>query len=117
LPSPLQKYAELVGAVEKLDANIDLKLENAEKNFVNPISIAIYAMAAISLFFCVLVFIAALMVCICKKFSCRYLLYCSCTFLTLLGILCFALALVFSVTTAGTHYGCHYVEGSLQTRA
>ncbi len=39
------------------------------------------------------------------------------TVLTLMGIVFFVLSIVMSATTVGSHYGCKYIDGGLQTKA
>lgn len=115
--STLAKYAQLTDYVETMDKNTDNKLQEVQDKYILPLSIVIYAMAGVVLGFSVVLILSALCICCCKKFTCRRLVYLSCVVLTLMGILCFLVSLLMSAATAGSHYGCHYVEGSLQTRA
>lgn len=114
--SPLQKYADLTDKVENLDKSIDSRLTTIKDQYIDPISIAIYVLAGVVMLFCTFLILASILVC-CGKFSFRKFVYFSCTFITLLGVVFFLLALVFSLTTAAVYYGCDYVEGALQSKA
>lgn len=79
--------------------------------------LAIYIIAGVVIVFSALAFISTCAICVCKIFSCRNFLYIFCFILTIAGILCFVLAIATSLLTAGTHYGCQYIEGGITSKS
>lgn len=65
----------------------------------------------------VLSLIGVLMMACCDKYKCRYLLYFVCTILTILGILCFFLALIFSVLTPMIYFSCDFINTTISSKA
>ncbi len=84
---------------------------------MNVVKIIIYVIAGVVIVFSVITFFASCAICVGKMYSCRIFLYSGCCILSIAGIICFAISLLMSVTTAGLHYGCQYVEGGLQTKS
>lgn len=103
--------------VENLDKKTDNQLTTGQNIGITPISVAIYVLAALSLLFSIILIISAICVCQCNKFSIRKLMYPSCFFISIIGILFFIISLVMSAATMGTHYACHYIDIGLQTKA
>jgi hypothetical protein len=66
--------------------------------------------------FSIIAIVVAFFICLGNKYNYRKFLYVSVIVLTILGILCFILSLVFSASTAGVHYGCTYIQGGFATR-
>ena len=50
--------------------------------------------------------LGAIMMTFCDKYKCRYLIYFSCTLLTIIGIVCFLLATVFSALVPAFYFTC-----------
>ena len=64
-----------------------------------------------------LMLLGALLVSFCDKTNCRYLIYVTCFFLFLLGLLGFTLSIVLSVLTPAVYFGCQYMNFSLNSPA
>lgn len=113
----LIKYASLLDSVEEMNENSDQKMTEMQNNYVTPLLIIVYVISSLVILFAIVLFVVTCMICCYNRFNRRKILYFSIGVLTVLGILTFLLALLFSVSTAGVHYGCHYVEGSFDTQA
>lgn len=99
-----------------MDQETDAKMETYQKTIVSPLSIFIYVLAALVIVAAIVLIIASLMICLKDKIACTKVLYGSCTVLTLAGIIFFILSIAMSAGTAGTHYGCSYVEVGLKNK-
>lgn len=65
----------------------------------------------------VLSIVGTLMMTFCDKYKCRYLLYFVCTILTVLGILCFMLTILFSIFTPVIYLGCDFLTATISSSA
>lgn len=65
----------------------------------------------------VLSIVGTLMMTFCDKYKCRYLLYFVCTILTVLGILCFFLTILFSIFTPVIYFACDYINVTISSQA
>ena len=61
--------------------------------------------------------LGALLVAFCDKINCRYLIYVSCVLVFLLGVVGFALSLIFSLVVPTVYFGCQFMESSLSSSA
>ena len=59
--------------------------------------------------------LGALLVAFCDKINCRYLIYFSCVLVFILGIVGFALSLIFSLVVPTVYFGCQFMETSLSS--
>lgn len=53
----------------------------------------------------------------CDKYSCRYLIYFVCLILTILGIISFLLAFLFSIITPVLYLGCDFINTSISSQS
>lgn len=92
-------------------------MQQGQDKYVGPIYIVTYVIAGVVILFSLVILICTFCVCCSLKYNYRKGIYFSCAFLTFMGILLFILSLVASGVTAGTHYGCQYVEVALNNRS
>lgn len=79
------------------------------------VTIVITAVFGVLIGFSVFGILGALMMTFCEKTSCRYLVYFTCAFLFLLGIIAFLLAVLFSIFTPVLYYGCDFLQFSVES--
>ena len=61
--------------------------------------------------------LGTLLVAFCDKINCRYLIYFSCFLLFFIGVLGFALCVLFSIMVPTIYFGCQFVDVSLSSSA
>jgi hypothetical protein len=69
----------------------------------------LYIIAGLAILFAIILLISTIMISWKNRIPSK-IFYSSCTILSIIGILFFILSLAMSAATAGTHYGCHYIE-------
>ncbi len=82
---------------------------------MNIVTIVVTAIFGVFIGLGVLSILGAILMTCCDKYSCRYLVYFVCVILTLLGIVCFILAILFSVITPVLYLGCDFLTVSISS--
>jgi hypothetical protein len=102
--------------VVDIDGSFYNSLSSASSN-TNYILTGVKVLYAATIAMASLMLLGALLVSFCDKTNCRYLVYITCFFLFLLGLLGFLLSIVFSVLTPVVYFGCQYMSFSLASSA
>ena len=76
---------------------------------------AVTALFGVIIGFSVLGIVGALITTFCNKFKCRYLIYFTCLFLFLIGIVLFLLSTLFAVITPILFYTCEFLTYSTES--
>lgn len=100
-----------------MDRETDDQLTTVQNSYITPLLIVIYIIASLALITSVLVIIGTCCICFKDKLPWSKVLFAACVVITFLAILCFILSLGMSAATAGSHYGCHYIEIGLQNKS
>jgi hypothetical protein len=80
-------------------------------------SMVIYIFYGVLIGFSLFGIIGALLTACCDKFGCRHLMYFSCIFLFIFGIIGFMIAVIFSIMAPIMAWSCDYIDFTLQSQA
>ena len=81
------------------------------------VTIAVTAVFGVFIGLGVLSIVATLMMTCCDKYKCRYLIYFVCTILTVLGIFCFLITIIFSLLTPIIYFSCDFINVTIASEA
>jgi hypothetical protein len=102
-------------------------IKDTDSSFYNTLSSGStntnYVITAMKILYAVTIAVASLMlvgvllVSFCDKINCRYLLYFGCFILFWIGLIGFALSILFSLLTPTVYFGCQFISYSLSSSA
>lgn len=113
--SAKQQIDDLIKQVADYDTKIT-DYHNNYYTYVKAGSITIIAAVfSFVIIFSVLGLIATILMTFCDKYSCRYLLYCACCWLLIMGIISFAIATVLSIFSPIVVTSCGTIKNALSS--
>lgn len=113
--SAKQSIDDLIKQVADYDKQIT-EYHNSYYTYVKAGSITIIAAVfSFVIIFSVLGLIATILMTFCDKYSCRYLLYCACCWLLLMGIISFVIAFVLSIFSPIVVTSCGTIKNALSS--
>ena len=113
LQSTLLSFTNLIKDTDNLFYNT-LSTGSTDTNYVVTGMKVLYA-ATIAV--ASLMLLGVLLISFCDKINCRYLLYFACFILFWIGLLGFALSVLFSLLTPTVYFGCQFMSYSLSSSA
>ena len=61
--------------------------------------------------------LGAILMTFCDKYKCRYLIYFACSLLVIIGIVCFLLAMIFSLIVPVFYFSCEFIQFTIASKA
>lgn len=106
----------IADSVTKLDNNLNSPLKPLKAAGTNG-NMGLQAFYGVLIGFSFFTFLGSLLTVCCDKYKCRYLMYFSCIFLFLTGLLSFLLSSMFSMFIPPMTWGCSYLDVALKDKA
>jgi hypothetical protein len=106
----------ITDSVTKLDNNLNSPLKPLKTAGANG-NMGLQAFYGVLIGFSFFTLLGTLLTVCCDKYKCRYLMYFSCIFLFLTGLLSFLLSSLFSMFIPPMTWGCSYLDVALKDKA